>query len=131
MPKEKILIVEDERIVAEEMRQTLQKMGFTVTGVVSKGQDAIKAVSENPPDLILMDIRLKGEMDGITAAGVIMEKFSIPVIYLTAYSDDETIQRAKMTKPLGYILKPLDISLFRAIVDRRVVMRQFKLESTA
>lgn len=117
MPEEKILIVEDERIVAEEVRHILSSMGYVITGVVSTGADAVRLAGETTPDLILMDIKLKGDMDGIEAAGIVLERFSIPVIYLTAYSDEATIQRAKLTRPLGYIIKPLDRIQVHSVIE--------------
>lgn len=117
MSKEKILIVEDERIVAEEIRQMLLSTGYAVTGIVSTGQDAIRMAGESSPDIVLMDIRLKGIMDGIEAAGIILDRFFIPSIYLTAYSDETTIQRAKLTRPLGYIIKPLDKTQVRSVIE--------------
>lgn len=102
----KILIVEDENIVALEIKKRLQKMGYIVPGVASTGKDAICMAEGLLPDLILMDIMLKGEIDGIDAAYEIHTKYNIPIIYLTAYSDEKTLQRAKITEPYGYILKP-------------------------
>ncbi|MBP2046039.1 ATP-binding response regulator [Methanobacterium aggregans] len=101
----KILVVEDERITAEDIKSGLEFAGYTVPAIVSSGEDAIKKAGELKPDLVLMDIKLKGEMDGIEAAGQIRVLYDIPVIYLTAYSDESTVQRAKITEPSGYILK--------------------------
>lgn len=117
LPKEKILIVEDERIVAEEIRYMLSSTGYTVTGIVSTGPDAIRMAGETLPDFILMDIRLKGTMDGIEAAGIILERHNIPVIYLTAYSDEATIHRARLTRPLGFIIKPLDRIQVNSVIE--------------
>jgi len=100
-----ILIVEDERITAEDIKKALNSVGFDVPAIVSSGEDAIKASEELRPDLVLMDIRLEGEMDGIQAAEKIRSKMGIPIIYLTAYSDEKTVQRAKVTEPSGFILK--------------------------
>lgn len=101
----KILVVEDERITAEDIKSGLEFAGYTVPAIVSSGEDAIEKAGELKPDLVLMDIKLKGEMDGIEAAGQIRVRYDIPVIYLTAYSDESTVQRAKVTEPSGYILK--------------------------
>ena len=101
----KILVVEDERITAEDIKSGLEFAGYTVPAIVSSGEDAIEKAGELKPDLVLMDIKLKGEMDGIEAAGQIRVLYDIPVIYLTAYSDESTVQRAKVTEPSGYILK--------------------------
>lgn len=107
MEKVKILIVEDESIVAKDLQNRLTKLGYNVPSVVSSGEEAIKQVADNNPDLVLMDISLKGEIDGIEAAVIIHENFKIPIIYLTAYADDKTVERAKRSNPFGYLLKPL------------------------
>ncbi|WP_420628841.1 PAS domain S-box protein [Candidatus Leptofilum sp.] len=103
-----ILIVEDEQLVALSMRRKLESLGYTVPGTVATGEAAIEQASDIHPDLILMDIMLAGQMDGIDAASQIREKFDIPVIYLTAYSDDASIDRARLTEPFGYLLKPFE-----------------------
>jgi signal transduction histidine kinase len=108
MAAEKILVVEDERVVARDIEKRLKKLGYVVTLTVASGEEAIKKTAETRPDLVLMDIQLKGEMDGIEAAERIRTDFDIPVIYLTAFADEETLQRAKATEPFGYILKPFD-----------------------
>ncbi len=103
-----ILIVEDEVLVARDVSARLERMGYTVVGTAAKGEDAIKLALSEKPNLILMDINLRGEMDGIEAAKKINEASSIPVIFCTAYSNDEVLQRAKVTSPFGYVLKPFD-----------------------
>lgn len=108
MTAEKILVVEDERVVARDIEKRLKKLGYVVSASVASGEAAIEKVAEVRPDLVLMDIRLKGQMDGIEAAEQIRTDFNIPVIYLTAYADDVTLQRAKVTEPFGYIVKPFD-----------------------
>lgn len=105
MTSARILVVEDENITAEDIGEGLKKMGYEVSAVVSTGEDAIKKAEELLPDLIIMDIRLKGKMDGIEAAEEIRRRFGIPVIYLTAYFDENTVERAKITEPSGYIIK--------------------------
>ncbi len=107
MEKAKILIVEDEAIIAMEIENQLLSLGYEVTSIVDTGEKAIKKAEEDNPDLILMDIRIKGEMDGIEAAEVIRNKFGIPVIFSTAYLDEERIERTKITMPFGYVLKPI------------------------
>jgi PAS domain S-box-containing protein len=107
MEKAKILIVEDEVIIAMEIKNRLQNLGYEVTSIVNTGEDAIKKAEEDKPDLILMDIRIKGEMDGIDTAEIIRNKFGIPVVFSTAYLDQERIERAKITMPFGYLLKPI------------------------
>lgn len=108
MAAEKILVVEDERVVARDIEKRLKKLGYVVPASVASGEEAIKKVEELRPDLVLMDIRLKGQMDGIEAAEQIRVDFDTPVIYLTAYADEATLQRAKVTEPFGYIVKPFD-----------------------
>ena len=127
MEKARILIVEDEAIVAMEIESSLQSLGYTVTSIADNGEKAIEKAEEEKPDLVLMDIRIKGEMDGIDAAEVIRSKFEIPVIFSTAYLDEERIERAKITIPFGYVLKPIqerdlkvtiEMALYIGKVDR-------------
>ena len=101
-----IVVVEDESIVSKDIQQSLKKLGYNVVGAAATGEKAIELVDEFKPDLVLMDIMLKGQMSGIEAAGVIKERHSIPVIYLTAYADENTLAKAKVTEPYGYIIKP-------------------------
>ena len=116
MSKTNILIVEDESIVAKDIQHSLKKLGYTVVGICSTGEDAIKTAEDVKPDLVLMDIMLKGEMSGIEAAGQIREKFNIPIIYLTAYADESTLSKAKVSEPYGYIIKPFkEIDLHTSI----------------
>ena len=107
MEKTRILIVEDEAIIAMEIESQLHGLGYQVTSIVDTGEKAIKKAEEDRPDIILMDIRIKGEMDGIDAAEEIRNRFGIPVIFSTAYLDEERIERAKITMPFGYVLKPV------------------------
>lgn len=108
MAAEKILVVEDERVVARDIEKRLKKLGYVVSASVASGEAALEKVAECRPDLVLMDIRLKGQLDGIEAAEQIRADFGTPVIYLTAYADEATLQRAKVTEPFGYIVKPFD-----------------------
>jgi len=108
MPPSKILVVEDENIVARDICVRLEQFGYAVTPPVATGEDAIARARETRPDLVLMDIMLRGPMDGIEAARVIREELNVPVIYLTAYVDDKNLQRAKVTEPFGYLLKPFE-----------------------
>src|SRR3954454_10681646 len=101
-----ILVVEDENIVSMDLRASLERLGYPVTDCVGTGQQAIQRADEGRPALVLMDIHLRGEMDGIEAAEHIRRTFDIPVIYLTAHSDDATVKRAQSTEAFGYILKP-------------------------
>lgn len=102
----KVLVVEDENIVAMEIQERLKRLGYTVCGTTAYGDKAIQMAKEKSPDVVLMDIRLKGKMDGVQAAEKIQKDHGIPIIYLTANSDDSTFLRAKLTGPFGYILKP-------------------------
>ncbi len=104
----KVLVVEDENIVALEIKSRLKKLGYIVPSVASTGEEAINKAEAFSPDLVLMDIMLKGNMDGIEAAKQIRQKMDIPIVYLTAYADDQTLDRAKVTAPYGYILKPFE-----------------------
>lgn len=129
MDQTKIMIVEDESIVALDLKNKLQKLGYAVTGRAKNGLDAINKVEENCPDLALMDIRIKGDMDGIETAERIQAQFDIPIIYLTAHSDEATLKRAKLTKPAGYLIKPFEdrelhstitMALHRHQIDREL-----------
>ena len=108
MEKKKVLVVEDEFITASDIQSTLNGMGFEVPGIADTGEDAIRMTGQFRPDAILMDISLKGPMNGIQAAGIIREKYGTPVIYLTGQSDDATINRALESEPFGYIIKPFE-----------------------
>ncbi|MBN2206530.1 MAG: diguanylate cyclase [Candidatus Aminicenantes bacterium] len=108
MPKTRILIVEDESLVARDIQAMVLNLGFAVAGVAASGELALKKVEEAPPDLVLMDIVLKGSLDGIATAAAIRRRHDVPVIYLTAYADEATINRAKLTEPFGYLLKPFE-----------------------
>jgi PAS domain S-box-containing protein len=103
----RIHIVEDESIIAEDIRFILKKLGYTVVGRSTSAKNAIQSIEKTRPDLVLMDIVLRGRMSGIEAAQVIRTRFRIPVVYLTAYSDTQTLEKAKATAPFGYITKPL------------------------
>ncbi len=106
MTKKKILIVEDEAIVAKDISVCLNRTGYEVVGTFSNGEKALEFLADNKPDLILMDIMLAGQMTGIDAAGIIKEKFDIPLVFLTAYADEKTIGKAKVKDPYGYVIKP-------------------------
>jgi len=125
----KILVVEDERIIAMDIRNSLKRMGYEVVGIASSGEKAIEQALESKPDLVLMDIVLKGEIDGIEAGEKILHEFKIPVVYLTSHTDPSTLERAKNTNPFGYVVKPfeerdlqttLDIALARAKVEAEI-----------
>ncbi len=125
----RLLVVEDEGIVAKDIQTTLQALGYQVIAVVSSGEAAISTTVANNPDLVLMDIVLKGVMDGVEAAEIIYGEHNVPVVYLTAYADDLTFKRAKTTTPFGYILKPfeerelqtaIEIALYRHDMENRL-----------
>lgn len=106
--KPAVLVVEDENVVAMDLVTSLEKLHYPVAGVVASGEDAVVAAERKAPGLVLMDIHLRGEMDGIHAAEQIQQRFFIPVVYLTAYSDEATLDRARVTHPFGYVLKPFE-----------------------
>ncbi|MDN5309626.1 MAG: two-component system, response regulator PdtaR [Methanolobus sp.] len=128
MAKEKILVVEDERIVALDIKHSLESFGYVVPCMASTGEDAIQLAKRHKPDLVLMDIVLKGDIDGIEAATVIHSNYRIPVVYLTAYSDERTLQRAKMTEPFGHILKPFDNRELRTNIEIALHKRALEQE---
>src|SRR5690606_30311882 len=106
MPKTNVLVVEDESIVSKDIQHSLKKLGYNVVGAASTGERAFELASQEKPDIILMDIMLKGDMNGIDTAQKVKEELQIPVIYLTAYADESTLEKAKVTEPYGYIIKP-------------------------
>jgi two-component system, cell cycle sensor histidine kinase and response regulator CckA len=106
--KLRLLIVEDEAIVAMDLQQRLERLGHQVVGTAATGEAAIRRAGETRPDVTLMDIRLKGQMDGVAAAAEIDRRFDTPVVFLTAHSDAQTVQRAAGAEPFGYIVKPVD-----------------------
>ena len=117
MDKPRILIVEDEFIVAQDIEQRLIKSGYEVAAVAYSGEEAVEKARETRPDLVLMDIRLGGKMGGVEAAAQIRAELDAPVIYLTAYADEPTIQQAKLTQPNGYILKPFSERELRSNIE--------------
>jgi CheY-like chemotaxis protein len=116
--KKKILIVEDQKIIAFDLKKTLKDRGYIVTGTCDTAEEAVKMTNENQPDLILMDIMLNGEKSGIQAAEMINKQHKIPIIYLTALTDMDTYLKALRTEPHKYLMKPIEIeSLERAIEE--------------
>lgn len=103
-----ILVVEDESIVSKDIQMSLKKLGYNICGASVTGEDAVNKAKETSPDLILMDIMLKGKLNGIEAAHIIKEEIDVPIIYLTAYADESTLSKAKITEPYGYIIKPFE-----------------------
>lgn len=113
----KILIVEDEGIVSLDLEDSLQSSGYLVTDAVDSGESALASIQRARPDIVLMDITLRGAMDGIEAASIIREQYGIPLIYMTAHADEATLRRAKVTTPYGYILKPIRESELKAMIE--------------
>jgi PAS domain S-box-containing protein len=124
----RILVVEDECIVAKEIEMRLTAMGYQVVASALNADEALKLAEQHRPDLILMDIRLQGEMDGITVAERIRGRFHLPVIFLTAYSEDTTLQRAKMAEPYGYILKPFEERQLKSAIEIALYKHQAERE---
>jgi DNA-binding LytR/AlgR family response regulator len=128
--KTRILIVEDDMIIAANISLQLSKLGYEVTGIESRGEDAVNHAIENRPDIILMDIQLKGGMNGIDAAKKIQEKTAIPLIYLTANADEASFQKAKETKPYAFISKPFNkLNLERTIELVAEKIKEEKIET--
>ncbi len=139
MEKRRILVVEDEAIVALDITNRLKHMGYAVAGSCTTGDDAVVRAGELKPDLILMDIMLDGGMDGIDAAAMIRDQFGLPVVYLTAYADTETLGRAKVTNPFGYVIKPfedrelqttIEMALYKFEAERKLVLSERWLGTT-
>ena len=139
MIKKSILVVEDEAIVARDIEDRLKKLGYTVIEIISSGEEAIQKAKELVPDLILMDIKLKGDINGVKAAEEIRKNYDIPIVYLTSYIDDDTFQSAKITEPFGYILKPfqerelkisIDIAIYKHEMEKRLKEKEKWLDLT-
>jgi len=137
--KESVLIVEDDFIVAKVIEKNLIDLGFSIAGLVATGEDAIAKAGGEKPDLVLMDIHLQGEMDGIAASEKIRARFNIPVVFLTAFSDQQTFDRALVTAPFGYIIKPFSqntlsatirVALNKKHADQKISDRHIWLDST-
>ncbi|MFH0966554.1 MAG: response regulator [Methanobacteriota archaeon] len=138
--KKKVLIIEDEYITASALKVSLKEMGFDVVGSEDTGQRAVKAAGDLNPDIVLMDIILKGEMNGITAANIIRQRFDIPVIYLTGQADDVTITHALESEPFGYILKPFEeknlktsitMALYKHGLDKKLIESEKRYRAIA
>lgn len=128
MPPSRILVVEDESIVALGIEHRLQTLGYEVAASVASGEAAIQQAAETRPDLVLMDIQLQDEMDGIEAARQIRTRFNVPVVYLTAHADHHTVQRAKITEPFGYIIKPFQEHDLHIAIE--MALYKHKMESS-
>lgn len=129
MAQERVLIVEDEKIIALDLQRRLEKFGYSVVGLAATADEAVEFALEHRPNIILMDIMLGGDRDGIDAAVEIKQHISVPIVFLTAYADERTVERAKEAQPVGYVLKPfkerelqttIDIALYKARVDRKM-----------
>ena len=112
-----VMVVEDEQLIAMDIADTLTKLGYDVTGTVSSAEACVQSAEIRRPDLVLMDIHLQGELDGIDAARMLRERFDIPVVFLSAYADERTVARVKQSAPLGYLLKPFRKSELRSAVE--------------
>jgi PAS domain S-box-containing protein len=131
--KATILVVEDEQIVALDISNALNALGYSVPTVASSGAEALARAEELRPGLVLMDVRIEGEMDGIATAAAIRERFDIPVVFLTAYADDDSLRRAKESSPFGYLLKPfnrrelrtaIEVGLYRHEIESKLAERE-------
>lgn len=129
--KPRIMVVEDEGIVALDICQTLEAVGYTVVHHANTGEDAVEKADALRPDLILMDINLAGPMDGIQAAEQISQRSPTPVVFLTAHADEVTLQRAKLTRPFGYIIKPFDSDELRTTIEISLHRAQSEASTTA
>lgn len=127
MEKARILVVEDESLIAEDIQERLKSSGYEVPAVAHSGEEALQKAAETRPDLVLMDIRLKGGMDGVETARLLRERHNLPVIYLTGEADDTTLFRAKATEPLGYILKPIDERRLHSTIE--IGLYKYRMES--
>src|SRR3990167_5530542 len=130
MTKANVLVVEDEFIVSKDIQSSLKKLGYNVIGAAPSGEKALELLAEEQPDIVLMDIMLKGEMNGIQTAEIVRVEYAIPVIYLTAYADEATLAKAKVTEPYGYIIKPfkeidlhtsIEMALYKHSKEREIV----------
>ncbi|MBW1675580.1 MAG: response regulator [Deltaproteobacteria bacterium] len=139
MANAQVLVVEDEGVIAKDIENTLKNLGYAVPAIAFSGEEAIKKAAETHPDLVLMDIVLEGEMDGVEAAEQIRHHLDIPVVYLTAYANDKTLERAKVTEPYGYILKPfeerelhtaIEIALYKHEMERKLKESEQWLSTT-
>ena len=133
----RILVVEDEILVARDLQDLLTEMGYEVPDIAGSGEEALGKIEALRPDLVLMDIRIRGDMDGIAVAEQVRRRYRIPVVYLTAYADDATVQRAKITEPFGYVLKPfqdrelettIEIALYKHAAERRIAEAHGQLQ---
>lgn len=129
MSKINVLVVEDESIVSKDIQHSLKKLGYNVVGAAATGEKAIELVRSEKPDVVLMDIMLKGDMSGIDTAEIVDKEVNIPIIYLTAYADEATLAKAKITEPYGYIIKPfkeidlhtsIEMAIYKSVKNKEV-----------
>jgi CheY-like chemotaxis protein len=123
-PRSKIIIVEDEIIIALDLKLRLENLGYEVIHTAFNGEDAIKRTGETSPDLVLMDIQLNGELDGINVAQQIRSLYNIPFIYLTGSYENSLLERAKQTDPVGFINKPFDESEIQNLIEKAISQKQ-------
>lgn len=128
MGVEKILVVEDDAVARLDIQAALERAGYAVAGMVASGEEAIRQADELNPDLVLMDIRLEGTMDGVEAANEISRRFAIPIIFLTVYADDETLHWVKVSGPFGYLLKPVDHKELKSAIEVGLYKHQMERE---
>ena len=137
--KVKILVVEDESIVGEDIRRSLDNLGYQVVDIVSSGEDALERAANLKPDLAIMDIVLRGKITGIQAAELLYTQYDIPVIYLTAYADETTLEKAKLTQPYGYLIKPfedrelystIEMALYKHRIEKQLKKNEAWLTTT-
>ncbi len=140
MPQNTIMIVEDEVVVSADIRVKLEQLGYRVPSIVRYGEKVLDAARQAEPDLVLMDVKLKGDMDGIEAARQIQEHLNLPVVFLTAFADEETLARAKATQPYAYLKKPvrlddlrisIDMGLYKARMDRKLKQSELRFRTLA
>ncbi len=136
----KVLVVEDEFVTGLEIRARLEDLGYEVLGVVDTGEEAIKKAESLLPDIMIMDITLRGKMSGIESADIIRKKFTIPVIFLTAHSDDNTVEKAIQSEPFGYLIKPIDeralhttiqMALYKYAMDKELIKSEKRYRAIA
>ena len=112
-----VLIVEDDRIVAHDLQQTLADLGYDAYAIASSAETAVSEASKRCPDVVLVDVGIKGTLDGIDAAEILRSRFSIPIVYLTAHAEDAIIERANKTEPYGYLFMPVNSAELRSVIE--------------